>query len=217
MLLLLFIIIIFLLFSQNNELFIDNSYNNYVINFNNDEYILVTYYLLSDEIKQTLVTKINNQLINISKNINDIDILQKMLDRGINKIPLNDLVFAIKKSDLNNLKIIKNSSILAFNNNGNFKYISDYGTLNNISNVLHDENNDKIEATLFIDPNNTLTLTVDPEDPEQKVSLNPVNIENNKINNNFVSLEKINDIDIYQLVLSKNPTDITIVKTSLNI
>lgn len=205
--------------NQSSQEFINQSkpYKSYTISDGENEYVLVSYSLLSFNLKQNILNAIKNNKLDINKNIFDLDSQIELINLKSNISQQNDYVFAVKKSLLLDEQKINNDSKIIFDENNNPKYLIFSDSTKNVTDTIKLENDTNLNAQLYLDDNMNLTITHEKNPINKDLNLKLVTIENNKIMNNNVLLEQINDSEIYKVSLTREPTNFILKEEILNI
>ncbi len=213
--------------NQSSQKFINQSsqeiinqlkpYKSYTISDGENEYVLVSYSLLSFNLKQNILNAIKNNKLDINKNIFDLDSQIELINLKSNISQQNDYVFAVKKSLLLDEQKINNDSKIIFDENNNPKYLIFSDSTKNVTDTIKLENDTNLNAQLYLDDNMNLTITHEKNPINKDLNLKLVTIENNKIMNNNVLLEQINDSEIYKVSLTREPTNFILKEEILNI
>lgn len=226
MILIILLITILILLFYKKETFIDlessssqefiqqtKTYKSYAIidNTNNqenqNEYVLISYTLLNFNLKKNIINAIKNNILNIDKNIFDLDSQEELINLKSNISQSNDYVFAINKLLLQDEQKINNNSKIIFDENNYPKYLNFSDTTKNVTDTIKINIEPNLSAQLFLDDNKNLTITHEKNPINKDLNLKLVTIENNKIMNNNILLEQINDSDIYKVSLTREPTN----------
>jgi hypothetical protein len=205
--------------NESSQEFINQSkpYKSYTISDGENEYVLVSYSLLSFNLKQNILNAIKNNKLDINKNIFDLDSQIELINLKSNISQQNDYVFAVKKSLLLDEQKINNDSKIIFDENNNPKYLFFSDSTKNVTDTIKLENDTNLNAQLYLDDNMNLTITHEKNPINKDLNLKLVTIENNKIMNNNVLLEQINDSEIYKVSLTREPTNFILKEEILNI
>ncbi len=213
--------------NQSSQKFINQSsqeiinqlkpYKSYTISDGENEYVLVSYSLLNFNLKQNILNAIKNNKLDINKNIFDLDSQIELINLKSNISQQNDYVFAVKKSLLLDEQKINNDSKIIFDENNNPKYLIFSDSTKNVTDTIKLENDTNLNAQLYLDDNMNLTITHEKNPINKDLNLKLVTIENNKIMNNNVLLEQINDSEIYKVSLTREPTNFILKEEILNI
>ncbi len=205
--------------NQSSQEIINQSkpYKSYTISDGENEYVLVSYSLLSFNLKQNILNAIKNNKLDINKNIFDLDSQIELINLKSNISQQNDYVFAVKKSLLLDEQKINNDSKIIFDENNNPKYLIFSDSTKNVTDTIKLENDTNLNAQLYLDDNMNLTITHEKNPINKDLNLKLVTIENNKIMNNNVLLEQINDSEIYKVSLTREPTNFILKEEILNI
>lgn len=205
--------------NQSSQEFINQSkpYKSYTISDGENEYVLVSYSLLSFNLKQNILNAIKNNNLDINKDIFNLKSQEKIIKLQLNTSQQNDYVFAVKKSLLLDEKKINNDSKIIFDENNNPKYLIFSDSTKNVTDTIKLENDTNLNAQLYLDDNMNLTITHEKNPINKDLNLKLVTIENNKIMNNNVLLEQINDSEIYKVSLTREPTNFILKEEILNI
>lgn len=192
------------------------TYKNYTISGGENEYVLVSYSLLHFNLKRNIIDAIKNKILNIDENIFDLESQEELINLKSNMSQQNDYVFAINKLLLINDQKINNHSKIILDENNNPKYLNFSDTTKNVIDTMKIDN-DSNYAQLFLDDNRNLTITNKKNRINKDLNLKLVTIENNKIMNNYISLELIDGTEIYKIKLSREPTDFILKEEIINI
>jgi hypothetical protein len=205
--------------NQSSQEFINQSkpYKSYTISDGENEYVLVSYSLLSFNLKQNILNAIKNNNLDINKDIFNLKSQEKIIKLQLNTSQQNDYVFAVKKSLLLDEKKINNDSKIIFDENNNPKYLIFSDSTKNVTDTIKLENDTNLNAQLYLNDNMNLTITHEKNPINKDLNLKLVTIENNKIMNNNVLLEQINDSEIYKVSLTREPTNFILKEEILNI
>jgi ribosomal 50S subunit-associated protein YjgA (DUF615 family) len=217
------IIIIYNLFKKNKsvkkqevtkEQFIPNELFKFVIinTDTNQKFELITLSQLSKKL-QTFIHD-NLDVIGLPENIVQKKKLKDLIDnnRDLTYIPDNDIIFAIKREDLNNKDITDMERLIAFDKTDMIpQYISNSNSLVKIieehpfSSKLYTINNNLLSISMM--NNYTLKNNIAPI----------VKIENDTINNNFINLQEIiiKNIKLYKIFLTNTKSNIGFFKDNL--
>jgi hypothetical protein len=174
---------------------------------NNNEYVLISYDLLSYNLKQNILNAIKLDKLNIDKDIFNLKSQEKIIKLQLNTSQKNDYVFAVNKSLLLDEQKINNNSKIIFDENNNPKYLNFSDSTKNVTDTMKLDNDPNLNAQLFLDDNKNLTITHEKNPINKDLNLKLVTIENNKIMNNNILLEQINDTEIYKINLTREPTN----------
>ena len=191
-------------------------YKSYTISDGENEYVLISYSLLHFNLKKNIIDAIKNKTLNIDENIFNLKSQEKIIKLQLNMLPQNDYVFAINKLLLLDEQKINNHSKIIFNENNNPKYLNFSDTIKNVIDTMKIDN-DSNYAQLFLDNNQNLTITNEKNPINKDLNLKLATIENNKIMNNYISLESISGTDIYKIKLSKGLTNFILKEEIMNI
>jgi len=177
------------------------NYNEYILNDGNNNYLLIPFSLLHDNIKIYLL---DNNLINNKYNI--IDRLKSGIinDININKKPLNDILYAININDIqlfvnNNYKLIFNyyNKPIIYDNKDNYNII---------------ENSD----IYILDSNISISNYTYPFNIKNNLLNNKLDIQNYDKYNFELNNINIDNKNIYDIKLSSNNTNIKLIKKYFN-
>jgi len=191
-------------------------YKNYTISDGENEYVLISYSLLHFNLKRNIIDAIKNKILNIDENIFDLESQEELINLKSNISQQNDYIFAINKLLLLDEQKINNNSKIIFDENNNPKYLNFSETTKNVINTMKIDSDSKY-AQLFLDDNRNLTITNEKNPINKDLNLKLTTIENNKIMNNYISLELIDGTDIYKIKLSREPTNFILKEEIINI
>ena len=177
-LLICFIIIIIVIFiiSNNSELFteVPNMNSNHLLHlkYKGETYDLITFYQLNPQLKIDLINSISaiedGLLLNIM--LTEYDIIKKLVNNKDLILPSNDIIFAIKSTELNNPNTT--SSRIAFSQTNEPLY-----SLNTTQ-----------EASNYVSKNKVLDINNNTLVSAKTTNLSNIIIENNKINGKYIEL-----------------------------
>lgn len=211
-------------FESNNDIY----YKLTLTDHNNIRYQLISFSQLNNQYKLRILldASINN---NINFNLllkNDItddinNIMDSINSKNYNNyIPYNDILFAIKESDIYNTIINSNSSSIIFKNIMEPLYF-----LNNTKNHVKSRScPDTLNNANLHLIGNILSITCINNSINKDLKIQYINFndDNKTINNNYISLKNITNYstesslpDIYQIILSTTQKNINIVKEIL--
>lgn len=175
-----------------------------------ERYELVTLSQLNKNIKKYISN--NLALFGMSSDI----IIKDKLDRFIelnsepSQFPDNDIIFAIKRSDISNLKLTENENMIVFEKE-NLNPIYVY-------NATYDRKvfNEHPTSAKFYELENFLTISVS-NIYTKKTNITPITIENDTINGKFINLQEfnINDNKLYRIILSNVKTNYAFYKSDI--
>lgn len=191
-------------------------YKNYTISDGENEYVLISYSLLHFNLKKNIIDAIKNKSLNIDENIFDLESQEELINLKSNISQQNDYVFVVNKLLLLDEQKINNHSKIIFDENYYPKYLNFSDTTKNVTNTMKIDN-DSNYAQLFLDDNRNLTITNEKNPINKDLNLKLATIQNNKIINNYMSLELISGTDIYKINLSREPTNFILKEEIMNI
>ena len=216
-------IVIYNLFKKNKsvkkqevtkEQFIPNELFKFVIinKDTNERFELITLSQLSKKL-QTFIHD-NLDVIGLPENIVQKKKLQDLIDnnRDLTYIPDNDIIFAIRREDLDNKDITDMERLIAFDKTDMIpQYISNS---NSLVKVIE---NHPFSSKLYGIDNNLLSVSM-MNNYTLKNNIAPiVKIENDTINDNFLNLQEIiiKNIKLYKIFLTTTKSNIGFYKGDL--
>ena len=196
------------------ETFIPNELFKFVIinKDTNQKYELITLSQLSKKL-QTFIHD-NLDVIGLPENIVQKKKLQDLIEnnRDLTFIPDNDIVFAVRKEDLEDKDITDMERLIAFEKKDIIpQYISNS---NSLVKVIEDH---PFPSKLYSINNNLLSISM-LNNYTLKNSISPIiKIENDTINENFLNLQEIiiKNIKLYKIFLTNTKTNIGFYKGDL--
>jgi hypothetical protein len=166
-------------------------------------YEMVSYSQLSNEMKEIVLD--NLPVLNINEKLLNVELLKYKAVRHQDIYPDNDILFAVKKEDINNEKVVDKNSIITLNKYEDPLYLPN-SHLSSRSFTYRNEQkleDGKLDPyNLYIVDNNiSITYKANPRNAEFKNKL--IDVENNKINNKDVILRGLqNNNNLFKIELT---------------
>lgn len=158
---------------------------------------------------------------NSDKTIDDLTNILLNINKKIRYTPQNDILLAIKESDIHNMQINFNTSSIIFKNMLEPLYFDNSRLLYKKITTPCGDSSTVFPLLYLVD--NILTITCINNPINTNLIINPVNYDDKTqtINGMYISLDDITEFDnqpnIYEINLTTNKTNISITKEILNL